>query len=63
MLEELRRAVEGEVYGDMERKVAAVEAKLTDLAADPAAVRRLVAWDWIQDALTALPVHSRAMSD
>lgn len=55
VIEELRRAVEGEVYGEIERKVAAVEAALRTLAADPVAVRRLVGWDWLIDALAALP--------
>jgi transposase len=55
VFEEIRRAVEGEVYGEIERKVAAVEAELRRLAADPAAVRRLVGWAWITDALATLP--------
>jgi len=55
VFEELRRAVEGEVYGEIERKVAAVEEELSKLAADPAAVRRLAGWDWITTALATLP--------
>jgi hypothetical protein len=58
VFEELRRAIEGVVYGDIERKVAAVEAVLTDLAADPERVRRLAGWQWISDALATLPVNS-----
>lgn len=60
VIEELRRAVEGEVYGDIERTMAAVEATLTELAADPAAVRRLVGWDWITTALAQLPTQAPA---
>jgi hypothetical protein len=58
VFEELRRAVEGEVYGDLERKVAAVESELRRWAADPARVRRLTGWTWITDALTQLPPYS-----
>ena len=57
VIEELRRAVEGNVYGDIERKMAAVEVELTKLAADPAAVRRLVGWDWVTAALAQLPAQ------
>jgi hypothetical protein len=55
VFEELRRAVEGFVYADIGAKMTAVEAVLTDLAADPARVRRLVGWQWITDALAQLP--------
>ena len=55
VFEELRRAVEGEIYGDIDAKVAAVEAVLAPLAADPARVRQLVGWDWITQALAQLP--------
>ncbi len=55
---ELRRAVEGLVYTDIDQKVAAVEALLTDLAADPDRVRRLVGWRWITQSLASLPAHS-----
>lgn len=49
---EVRRWVEGVVYGgDLEAKVAAVEAYLRALASDPARVRSLVGWDWIVEAL------------
>jgi transposase len=58
VFEELRRAIEGIVYGDIERKVAAVEAVLTELAADPERVQRLAGWEWIRAALATLPVYS-----
>jgi hypothetical protein len=51
VFEEVRRAIEGEVYGTIERKMAAVESFLTELAGDPARVRRLVRWDWLVTAL------------
>ncbi len=55
IFQEIRRAVEGQVYADIEAKIAAVEAVLVPLAADPARVRQLAGWDWITDALTQLP--------
>jgi len=55
VFEEIRRAVEGRVYADLEAKVQAVEAILTDLAGHPDRVRRLAAWSWIAEALTQLP--------
>jgi hypothetical protein len=54
VIRQLRRAAEGEVHGEMERKVAPVEMALRTPAADPVAVRRLVGWDWLIDALAAL---------
>ena len=55
LFEEVRRHVEGRVYATLADKVAAVEAFLDDLDADPARVRSLCGWDWIaaaQDTLT-----------
>src|SRR5919198_212236 len=51
VFQELRAALEGRVYPDLEAKVAAAEATLRRLAADPARVRRLTAWAWIGAAL------------
>ena len=58
--EEVRRRVEGRVYETLAAKQDAVEAYLTELAADPARVRRLCAWDWILDALARLPERPAA---
>jgi hypothetical protein len=55
LIQELRRRVEGLAYRQLSRKKAAVEAALTELAADPARVRRLVGWEWIATALGKLP--------
>jgi hypothetical protein len=55
VFEELRRRIEGRPYADIAAKVAAVEAELQDLAADPEQVRRLAGWSWIQTACQALP--------
>ena len=52
VFEELRRAVEGELYPDLEAKVAAVERELQAWAADPERVKRLVGWAWV---LAAFP--------
>ena len=55
VFEEVRRQIEGQVYATLSDKYAAVHAFLTELAADPARVRRLAGWQWIDDALAALP--------
>jgi hypothetical protein len=51
VLEELRREVEGGVYGTIEQKMAAVERELEAMAASPERVQRLTGWSWIRDAL------------
>jgi DDE superfamily endonuclease len=55
VFEELRRAIEGKVYGSLEEKVQAVEAELAKLDADPARVQSLTKWNWITQALDSLP--------
>jgi DDE superfamily endonuclease len=56
LFEEVRRRVEGTVYATLAAKVAAVQACLEELDADPARVRRLCGWDWLTAALDALPI-------
>lgn len=58
IFEELRRAVEGVLYPDLEAKVAAVEQVLTALATDPDRLKRLVGWSWIQTATASLPANT-----
>lgn len=48
VFEEVRRWVEGRVYGSIEEKMAAVNAYLSKLEADPARVRSLTGWEWIR---------------
>lgn len=55
VFEELRRGIEGRVYSSIEEKVAAVEALLLELAAQPHRVRQLAGWDWICAACSSLP--------
>lgn len=55
VFEELRRAVEGELYATLEQKVAVVERELKALAAEPERVKSLAGWTWIHDAYTQLP--------
>ena len=55
MFEELRREVEGEVYGTIEKKMAAVEGELAAMAASPERVQRLTGWSWIRETLAQLP--------
>jgi hypothetical protein len=55
LFEEVRRQVEGQVYTTLADKVAAVDAFLDELDADPARVRRLCGWDWINATIATLP--------
>lgn len=55
LFEEVRRHVEGRVYATLADKVAAVNAFLAELDADPARVRSLCGWTWISDAIASLP--------
>ena len=52
---EVRRAVEGESSATLDDKVAAVQAVLAEWDADPARVRSLCGWQWIEDAVQTLP--------
>jgi hypothetical protein len=58
VFEEVRRRTEGHVYGTVDDKQAVAQAYLAGLAADPDRVRRLCGWDWLTDALDALPTPS-----
>jgi len=55
VFEEVRRAVEGQLWDSIEAKQEAAEAFLTNLAADPARVKQLAGWHWIQEAIANLP--------
>jgi hypothetical protein len=55
VFEEVRRHAEGRPYATVADKQAVVDAYLTELATDPARVRRLCGWDWLTAALDALP--------
>lgn len=55
LFEEVRRHVEGHVYATLADKVAAVNAFLDELDANPARVRSLCGWDWINAAIATLP--------
>ena len=62
VFEEVRRWVEGRIYGSLEEKVKAVDAYLSELASDPERVRSLAAWDWIEDTVQRLPASFMALS-
>ena len=62
VFEEVRRWVEGRIYGSIEEKVKAVDAYLSELASDPERVRSLAAWDWIEDNVQRLPAPFMALS-
>jgi hypothetical protein len=55
LFEEIRRRFEGTVYASLDAKVGDVQAFLEEWDADPPRVRRLCGWDWITDAVAALP--------
>jgi hypothetical protein len=59
LFEEIRRRVEGQVYATLDEKVAAVEVFLHELDADPARVRQLCGWEWIDTAFDALPAPTK----
>ena len=60
IFQEIRRRVEGFTWADLETKLAAVEAFLSELADDPPRLQRLVGWDWLTTALDRLPTFLRA---
>lgn len=60
VFEEVRRWVEGKVYGSLEDKVEAATAYLTELESDPDRVRAIAGWHWIQQAVQALPTQIAA---
>ena len=60
VFEEVRRWVEGRIYGSIEEKVEAVNAYLSELESDPGRVRSLAGWDWIEEAVRSLPSHYAA---
>ncbi len=62
VFEELRREVEGRVHGTIEKKMAAVERVLQELAASPERVTRLAGWSWIRASLAQLPQELAAFS-
>lgn len=54
VFEYLRSQVEGEVYGTMEAKKAAVEAELWELEKAPNKIKSLAGWEWIRQSLVGL---------
>ena len=62
VFQEVRRWVEGKVYGSIEEKMEAVEAYLSELGSDPGRVRSLTAWSWIERTIRNLPTHYAASS-
>jgi hypothetical protein len=54
VFEYLRAQIEGVTYGTVANPQHAVEEELRKLADDPEAVKQIAAWQWIQDAVSAL---------
>ncbi len=63
VFEEVRRWVEGRVYGSIEEKVAAVNACLSGLESDTERVKSLVGWEWIKRNVQGLPEYYTASSN
>ena len=55
VFEEVRGHIEEEVYLSLKAKMAAIDHLLRQLRADKPRLKRLVGWDWIQQALAQLP--------
>lgn len=51
LFQEIRRAVEGKIFPSLEAKMQAVEDFLIPLSQNPARLKRLLCWPWIQSAL------------
>ena len=58
VFEELRRAVEGKAHPTLADKVAAVETELAKWEAEPARIRSLAGWAWINAAVQGLPARN-----
>ena len=58
---ELRRALEGRVYPDLQAKQDALEPVLKAWQADPKRVRQRCGWRWIREALTKLPADNEVI--
>jgi hypothetical protein len=54
VFQHLRAGIEGQVYGTIAAKRAAVEAKLEKLAAAPTRIESLAGWDWIRQSVSGL---------
>ncbi len=55
VFEEVRRHIEGDVYPSLKAKRSAINHVLRQLKADKTRLRRLISWDWLQQALAELP--------
>lgn len=55
VFQEVRRQVEGRVYPSLRAKRDAIDHLLRQLKADKTRLRRLIGWDWLQQAVAQLP--------
>ena len=62
VFEEVRRWVEGRVYGSLEEKVDAVNEYLSRLESDAERVKSLVSWEWIRRSVQGLSEDYAASS-
>ena len=57
VFEDVRRWVEGRIYGSIDEKVEAVDVYLSELESDPGRVLSLTALKWIEHTTRSLPAH------
>ena len=55
IFEEVRRHIEGRIYDTLEAKKTAAETYLDALSANQERIKHLAGWQWIREALEALP--------
>jgi hypothetical protein len=55
VFEEVRRHIEGKVYPSRKAKQLAIHHLLWQLRSDKNRLRRLIGWDWLQQAMAQLP--------
>ena len=62
IFEWLRAKIEGEVYQSLQHKRYAIERHLRRLSHDKGSLRKLIGWQWIQDAFDQLEYRSATIS-
>lgn len=61
VFEYLRDRIEGQVYGTIAAKKAAVEAELKKLVETPARIKSLAGWNWIRESVIRVPALNMAL--
>jgi transposase len=61
VFQEIRKEVEGRVYGQLDKKQAAVERVLEQFTADPEKLTSLTGWDWIRHTIENYPSENTVL--